>query len=91
MDTTGNALETTRWIKERDYRSVILVTNNYHMPRSLAELRRVDRETEFIPYPVLTGVGPGDIIQNPLVLRTLASEYVKFLLVKIREWLDLSP
>ncbi len=31
-----------------------MVTNNYHMPRSLAELRPyVDAETQFIPYPVV--------------------------------------
>jgi uncharacterized SAM-binding protein YcdF (DUF218 family) len=89
-DTAGNATETTRWILAQNFKSVILVTNNYHMPRSLAELERADRTTRYIPYPVMTGVGLSDIAQNPLVLRTLASEYLKFLLVKSRDWTGLS-
>jgi uncharacterized SAM-binding protein YcdF (DUF218 family) len=86
MDTEGNAQETAHWIKSHGFHSVILVTNNYHMPRSLAELRRADPTTEIIPYPVVTGLGVSDILENPLILRTLASEYVKFLLVESRDW-----
>ena len=38
INTVGNAIETKRWIRERGYRSVIVVTSNYHMPRAMAEL-----------------------------------------------------
>ena len=86
MDTTGNAYETARWIKAHDFHTVILVTNNYHMPRSLAEARRADPNTTFIPYPVESEISLAAIVQNPLLLRTLASEYVKFLLVETRDW-----
>lgn len=86
LDTAGNASETTRWIKAHNYRNIILVTNNYHMPRSLAEIRRADDHTNFIPYPVEDGLSLSDIVQNPLLLRTLASEYVKYLLVQSRDW-----
>jgi len=86
LDTAGNAQETARWIKMHGFRQVILVTNNYHMPRSLAELRRADSHTEFIPYPVENGMTLEDIGRNPLLVRTLASEYVKFLLVQSRDW-----
>jgi uncharacterized SAM-binding protein YcdF (DUF218 family) len=90
MDTTGNATETARWIRERAFKSIILVTNNYHMPRSLAELERTDHGTRFIPYPVPTDLSPSEIIRNPLLIRTLAAEYVKFLLVKSRDWTGIS-
>lgn len=86
LDTVGNAHETARWIKAHHYKTVILVTNNYHMPRSLAEIRRADDHSDFIPYPVEDGLSLSDISQNPLLLRTLASEYVKFLLVQSRDW-----
>lgn len=88
IDTTGNAVETARWIQQQGFRSVILVTNNYHMPRSLVELEHASPSTSFIPYPVITPLGLSDIAANPLVLRTLASEYVKFLLVHLRNWSD---
>jgi uncharacterized SAM-binding protein YcdF (DUF218 family) len=39
-NTAGNAEETARWVQERGMTSLRLVTANYHMPRSLLELRR---------------------------------------------------
>ena len=86
MDTAGNASETARWIKAHDFRTVLLVTNNYHMPRSLAEIRRADDRSTFIPYPVENGLSFNDLMANPLLIRTLASEYVKYLLVESRDW-----
>lgn len=86
LDTTGNATETARWIRSRGYKSIILVTNNYHMPRSLAELERTDHGTRFIAYPVPTDVSPSELVRNPLLIRTLAAEYVKLLLVVSRDW-----
>ena len=86
LDTTGNATETARWIRGRGYKSIILVTNNYHMPRSLAELQRTDHGTRFIAYPVQTDVSPSELVRNPLLIRTLAAEYVKYLLVVSRDW-----
>lgn len=86
LDTAGNAAETTRWIKAHGYQKIILVTNNYHMPRSLAEIRRADHRTTYIAYPVESELSFADIGRNPLLLRTLASEYVKFLLVQSRDW-----
>jgi hypothetical protein len=34
----GNAIETRRWAESRGFRSLIVVTSNYHMPRALAEI-----------------------------------------------------
>lgn len=90
LDTTGNATETARWIRGRGYKSIILVTNNYHMPRSLAELERTDHGTRFIAYPVPTDVSPSELVRNPLLIRTIAAEYVKFLLVVSRDWTGIS-
>ena len=35
LDTVGNAEESAKWVRSHAYGKVILVTNNYHMPRSL--------------------------------------------------------
>lgn len=78
-DTVGNAEETREWIKQRGFRSLIVVTASYHMPRSLAELRRALPDIELIPYPVR----PRNLHLDawwayPGTLQLLASEYVKF-------------
>jgi uncharacterized SAM-binding protein YcdF (DUF218 family) len=90
-NTEGNAAETVQWIRAHGYTTVILVTNNYHMPRSLAEIRRLDRDTDFLAYPVEKRLTLADIAANPLLLRTLMSEYVKYLLVVSRDYTGIVP
>jgi len=79
-DTIGNAAETRAWVAKRGFKSLIVVTATYHMPRSLAELRRALPDVAFVPYPVR----PRNLhleewwaYQGSLQL--LATEYVKFI------------
>jgi uncharacterized SAM-binding protein YcdF (DUF218 family) len=81
IDTIGNASETVRWIHARGYKSVLVVTNNYHMPRSIAELRHADPGMDFIPYPVVNSdLKTKAWFTDPNALRTMLSEYAKVLL-----------
>ncbi len=90
LDTIGNAAETVRWIHERNYRRILVVTNNYHMPRSLFELRRVAPGTEFIPYPVVrSDLKAKNWFADPDVLRALLVEYGKFTAASLRGILGL--
>lgn len=90
IDTIGNANEISRWIHDKDYKSVLVVTNNYHMLRSLHELRRADPATEFIPYPVINAdLARRAWFAEPDTLRTMMSEYVKVVLATIRDWVGM--
>ena len=74
-DTRGNAEEAANWAREHDYRSLIVVTTSYHMPRSLAEFAAQMPEVKLVPFPV-----PEE--RNPTAWQTfrrLHGEYVKFL------------
>ena len=85
VDTIGNANETARWISGHRFRRVLVVTNNYHMPRSLLELRVSDPETEFIAYPVVnTDLRNGNWLRQPAVMKAMLSEYLKYSLARIR-------
>jgi uncharacterized SAM-binding protein YcdF (DUF218 family) len=80
QDTIGNALETRAWAQSRNYDSLIIVTANYHMPRSLAELARVMPEMRLIPH----AVGSIHLRRTAWWLdsaatRLLLAEYLKFL------------
>lgn len=80
QDTSGNAVETRQWVERHGFRSIIVVTSSYHMPRTLIELKRVLPDTQIMPH----GVEPGsfqapDWWTNRAVLRLVASEYVKYL------------
>ncbi len=51
-NTTGNAIETARWMRREGYHSLRLVTSWYHMPRSLLEFARAMPDIEIVPHPV---------------------------------------
>jgi uncharacterized SAM-binding protein YcdF (DUF218 family) len=80
LDTIGNAAESAKWAADNGFASAILVTNNYHMPRSLLEMQRADASLRIVPYPVVnTPLGGGEWIRRPEALRVLFTEYTKYL------------
>ncbi|WP_026620205.1 YdcF family protein [Ensifer sp. WSM1721] len=86
IDTIGNATEASQWIHDRGYRTILVVTNNYHMPRSLLELRRARPEAQFIAYPVVNSdLKTTNWLRNPLVLKAILLEYGKYSIASIRE------
>ena len=78
--THGNAKETAAWVRRHDYSSLIIVTTNYHMPRSLNEFSAIMPHVDFEPWPVAT---PSmDIVhwwRNPRTFLLLQGEYLKYL------------
>ena len=85
LDTIGNAQESAKWVEGHAYGSVILVTNNYHMPRSLLEMGRLLHGARLEPYPVVnTNLDNGDWLTKPEALRVLLTEYSKYLLALAR-------
>jgi len=86
IDTIGNANEAAGWIRDKGYTSVVVVTNNYHMHRSLHELRSASPDTEFIAYPVINSdLSRTNWFANPDVLRTMMYEYAKFVVAALRD------
>ena len=53
-NTIGNAIETRRWAKARGFKSLIVVTSNFHMPRAMAELAHQLPDVTLVPYPVVS-------------------------------------
>jgi len=84
-NTIGNAAETARWIAKNRFKSLIVVTSNYHMPRSLAELQNVLPQTNLIAYPVVVDSIPvSQWWTNRDTALLIMSEYVKYLAARIR-------
>lgn len=80
LDTTGNASETRTWATANQYKSLIVVTSNYHMPRSLVELSRVLPDTKLIPHAVTPVTFNHEAWWlSPITARNLVAEYLKFL------------
>jgi len=79
-NTIDNATETSQWVAQHHYNSIIVVTSNYHMPRALAELGRVMPHVTLIPYSVIdNNVRLDRWWTYPGTTRLLISEYLKYL------------
>lgn len=92
LDTIGNAEESAKWVRSHGYSSVILVTNNYHMPRSLLEMGRLLRNARLVPYPVVnSSLDNGGWLTKPGAFRVLFTEYNKYLLALGRIVLPIRP
>jgi len=91
-NTIGNAIETRRWAAERGFASLIVVTSNYHMPRTLLELDNALPDLEIIPYSVApAGLDTTTWWREPNAARLLAVEYLKFLAVYVRTRVEGDP
>jgi uncharacterized SAM-binding protein YcdF (DUF218 family) len=97
VNTRSNAAETRRWAHERGFKSLIVVTSNYHMPRAIVELSHAMPDIVLIPFAVV-----GDKWRDEpwwtsgAALRLLLSEYVKYVAAAMRVrladlGLDLTP
>ncbi|HEY6578313.1 MAG TPA: YdcF family protein [Rhizomicrobium sp.] len=78
-NTHGNAMEAAGWARAHGYRSLVVVTANYHMPRSLEEFSAAMPGVRLVPYPVPEIVARRRWWFNPGAIRTLQYEYAKFL------------
>jgi uncharacterized SAM-binding protein YcdF (DUF218 family) len=80
LDTRGNAEEAATWARSHGYESLIIVTADYHMPRSLVEFGSEMPEVKLIPYPVR------DLPKMPTMqtARRLGGEYLKYVASSIR-------
>ncbi|MEQ6333372.1 YdcF family protein [Sphingobium sp. MK2] len=71
IDTRSNAIETARWLERRDYKTVRLITTDWHMRRAALELRQALPAQVAIVY---------DAVPSRPSLTILVREYNKYLL-----------
>jgi len=92
-DTIGNAAETAEWARAKDYDSLIVVTADYHMPRSMLELRAAMPGIRLHAYPVATeGLDARHWWKKGSTARRMTVEYCKYLAILGREaFLKLGP
>jgi uncharacterized SAM-binding protein YcdF (DUF218 family) len=80
VDTRSNAEEAKRWIERHHYKSVRLVTSDWHMRRARYEFnRQLDWRVKLIP----------DAVRTEPNFMTLFGEYNKYVLRRLSVWLDI--
>ncbi|MEP9376975.1 YdcF family protein [Aquabacter sp. CN5-332] len=94
LNTWGNAIEAAEWARTRKFRSLVVVTSAWHMPRALFELGRALPDVELITYPVVTDrMLDADWWTEPQTAKLLLKEYIKYLMAhaKIRPLQAVAP
>jgi uncharacterized SAM-binding protein YcdF (DUF218 family) len=88
INTIGNAVETRRWVKARNFKSVIVVTSNFHMPRAMAEINHQLPGVTLVPFAVVSDkVRVEAWWEDPETARLLFTEYLKYIVARARMWL----
>jgi uncharacterized SAM-binding protein YcdF (DUF218 family) len=84
-NTIGNAIETRRWVKARGFKSLIVVTSNFHMPRAMAELAHQLPDVTLEPFPVVSDkVRIENWWSSASTARLLFFEYLKYIVAGAR-------
>ncbi len=84
LNTEDNAFEATVWARKLGFRSLIVVTSTYHMPRTLIELRQSMPEAVLVPYPVKSPRMEQEWWNDPKTTWVLFKEYLKFVTASAR-------
>lgn len=84
LNTEDNAVQTTAWVRRKGFRSLIVVTSTYHMPRSLIELRQSMPDVELFPYPVKSPRLDEQWWSDLRTAWVLGKEYLKFITAFVR-------
>jgi len=88
VNTVGNAKETAGWARKHGFRKLIVVTADYHMPRSLLELRAALPGVSLVAYPVVTvELNAQTWWKTGAAARRMILEYSKYLVILTREGL----
>jgi len=80
QDTHDNALEAADWARQHGFKSIVLVTDRYHMPRASREFHELMPDVALTPYPVEeSGIDLGGWWRHRGTTLMLQREYAKYL------------
>lgn len=83
--TEGNAAELAEWARTHEFRNVVLVTSDYHMPRAMAATQTGAPAVTITPYVVSSGYLDDNGRPSSInAWRVLAGEYSKYLLAEAK-------
>ena len=52
QNTYSNAVETSKWVSKNNIKEILLITSNYHIPRSILEFQNKMPNLKILYYPI---------------------------------------
>jgi uncharacterized SAM-binding protein YcdF (DUF218 family) len=91
-NTIGNAIQTRRWAETHGFRSLVVVTSSYHLPRTLEEFRHTLRGVAIHGVPVVSETASqGRWWSDAGLFRLTVLEYAKILVTRARHLIEDDP
>lgn len=91
-NTIGNAIEARRWARQHKFASLLLVTSNYHMPRTVAEFAHAMPGVRIVPHPVVTDqIDTAGWWNEWRTIKVLVPEYLKYIVARLRGLVEKDP
>ena len=85
LNTRGNAIEAAEWTRAMKFRSLVVVTSTWHMPRALVELNRSLPDVELSAYPVVTSrMEAENWWRDPVLVQLLFKEYLQYVMAQLK-------
>ena len=53
QNTYSNAVETSKWVSKNNIKEILLITSNYHIPRSILEFQNKMPNLKILYYPII--------------------------------------
>ena len=79
-DTSGNAAEAAAWAHGHQFRSIVVVTARYHMPRAMQEFKSTMPDVTLLPYGVdQDNVDLSNWWRHSQTMQLLQREFAKYL------------
>lgn len=82
LDTKGNALSTEQWVKRNGFKSLLVVTSDYHMPRALHLMKQRMPEIELLPVSIRSGRVDNASLLTRALSPVVVREYLKFVAMR---------
>jgi uncharacterized SAM-binding protein YcdF (DUF218 family) len=83
-DTFGNSVESVAWMRANKFKSMRLVTADYHMPRALIEFKMEAPDLAIVPNPIRPSRAQNTPWWRGPMFGLLLGEYGKYLIAKWR-------
>jgi uncharacterized SAM-binding protein YcdF (DUF218 family) len=83
-DTFGNSVESVAWMRANKFKSMRLVTADYHMPRALIEFKMEAPDLDILPNPIRPSRTQNSPWWRGPMFGLLLGEYGKYLIAKWR-------
>ena len=78
-NTISNAVETLKWVKKNNFKTITLITSDYHMPRAIIEFKNIISDLKISTYILATSKD-----NFARKFKNYFFEYLKYSLVKIK-------